>query len=242
MIEKAVNLSIFESVSTVKYLSMLDYDISSCPLFAEIDNTEQKALLTRLVSHKKIVEKGQSVARQGDEIKHLYLLVKGTVRTEMITQEGNLLEIEFIDAVRPLAPAFMFAHINRFPVDVITLEECHFLLIPKEVWLSEMMSNEALLTNFLKLNSNMIVFLSQKLQMISIKSLKGKLSLFILEHTTEEKDSFILKRNRTQLAEYFGVQRPSLSRTISELVEKKIISIDKRKVTVLKRNELQKAL
>lgn len=221
---------------------MLDYDISSCTLFANISKDEQQAFLTRLVSNKKIVEKGKTLARQGDEIKHLYLLVKGIVRTEMITQEGNSLEIEFIDAVRPLAPAFVFAQNNRFPVDVITIEECHFLLIPKEVWLSEMMSNEALLTNFLKLNSNMTVFLSQKLQMISIKSIKGKLSLFILEHTTDEKNSFTLKRNRTQLAEYFGVQRPSLARTMSELVDKGIITIDKREVTVLKRNELKKVL
>ena len=182
------------------------------------------------------------MARQGEEIKHLHLLVKGIVRTEMITQEGNSLEIEFIEAVRPLAPAFVFAQNNRFPVDVITIEECHFLLIPKEVWLSEMMSNETLLTNFLKLNSNMTVFLSQKLQMISIKSIKGKLSLFILEHTTEEKNKFTLKRNRTQLAEYFGVQRPSLARTMSDLVDKGIISIDKREVTVLKRDELRKVL
>lgn len=221
---------------------MLDYDISTCPLFSEIDKAEQEAFLTRLVSSKIVIEKGQTVARQGDEIKHLYLLVKGIVRTEMITQEGNSLEIEFIDAVRPLAPAFVFAQNNRFPVDVITIEDCHFLLIPKEVWLSEMMSNETLLTNFLKLNSNMTVFLSQKLQMISIKSIKGKLSLFILENTTDKKTSFTLKRNRTQLAEYFGVQRPSLARTMSELVDKGIISIDKREVTVLKRDELRKVL
>ena len=78
--------------------------------------------------------------------------------------------------------------------------------------------------------------------MISIKSIKGKLSLFILEHTSEEKNTFTLKRNRTQLAEYFGVQRPSLARTISELVEKGVISIDKREVTVLKREELRKIL
>lgn len=221
---------------------MLDYDISSCPLFAEIDQKEQQAFLTRLVSNRYVYEKGKTVARQGDQIKHLYLLVKGTVRTEMITQEGNSLEIEFIDAVRPLAPAFLFAQNNRFPVDVITIEECHFLLISKDMWLSEMMRNEILLTNFLKLNSNMTVFLSQKLQMISIKSIKGKLSLFILEHTSEEKNTFTLKRNRTQLAEYFGVQRPSLARTISELVEKGVISIDKREVTVLKREELRKIL
>ena len=219
---------------------MIDYDISSCPLFFNISKEEQQAFLTRLVSNRKIVEKGQTLVRQGDEIKHLYLLVKGVVRTEMITQEGNLLEIEFIDAVRPLAPAFLFAQNNKFPVDVITMEECHFLLIPPKVWLKEMMQNEMLLTNFLKVNSNMMVFMSQKVQMVSIKSIRGKLSLFILEHTTEETNTFTLKRNRTQLAEYFGVQRPSLARTMAELVEKGIIAIDKREIKVLKRDELKK--
>lgn len=225
-----------------KDLSMLDYDISTCPLFIGISKEEQQSFLTRLVSHKEVIEKGETVVRQGEEIKYLYLLVKGVVRTEMITQEGNLLEIEFIDAVRPLAPAFLFAQNNKFPVDVITIEECHFLLIPPKIWLKEMMQSEVLLTNFLKLNSNMIVFMSQKVQMVSIKSLKGKLSLFLLEHTSEQNNHFTLKRNRTQLAEYFGVQRPSLARTISELVDKGIISIDKREVTVLKREELKKVL
>lgn len=68
------------------------------------------------------------------------------------------------------------------------------------------------------------------------------MSLFILENTTEKKNSFTLKRNRTQLAEYFGVQRPSLARTMGELVDKGIISIDKREVTVLKRHELKKII
>ena len=149
-------------------------------------------------------------------------------------------ESEFIDAVRPLAPAFMFAQESRFPVDVITMEESRFLLIPKSVWLKEMMANEILLQNFLRLNSNMIVFLSKKLQMISMKSIKGKLALYILENTTAVKNTFMLKRNRTQLAEYFGVQRPSLARTISELLDMGIISIEKRKVTVHNRAALSR--
>lgn len=221
---------------------MFEYNLYNCPLFIGLSKEEQQAFIARLVSNKKIIDKGQHVVRQGDEIRFLYLLVKGVVRTEMITKEGNSLEIEFIEAVRPLAPAFMFAHNNRFPVDVITIEECHFLLIPIKMWLNEMMQDERLLINFLKLNSNMIVFLSNKLQMISIKSIKGKLSVYLLENTTEENNSFIMKRNRTQLAEYFGVQRPSLARTMSELVEKEIIAIDNRKVTVLKRDELRRII
>jgi CRP-like cAMP-binding protein len=84
----------------------------------------------------------------------------------------------------------------------------------------------------------MTVFLSQKIQMISLKSLRHKLIVFLLEKTTPEKNYFILKRSRTQLAEYFGVQRPSLARTFKELEDENVIKTDGRVVTILERNKL----
>lgn len=216
--------------------------ISLCSLFAGIDEESLRHFLLRTVSEIRIFKKGEYVVRQGDIINFLHLLVEGTVRTEMITKEGNVVEIEFIEPVRPLAPAFVFANYNRFPVDAISMEKSTVYIIPKNVWLNEMMSNEVLLSNFLRLNSNMTVFLSNKVQMLSIKSLKGKLSLYILENTTPENKSFMLRRTQTQLAEYFGVQRPSLARTLGELIGDEIISLYKRELTVLNRKKLEQLI
>jgi CRP-like cAMP-binding protein len=203
---------------------MSDYNISSCPLFSHLSKEEIGEILERCVSEVREVGKGNYVVRQGNPVQFLYLLMEGLVRTEMVTKEGNVLEIEFIEPVRPLAPAFLIATENRYPVDVITAEKSIFYLIPKSMWMKEMMQNETLMTNFMKVNSNMTVFLSKKVQMMSIKSLKGKLSLYILENTTPQNDSFILRRTQTQLAEYFGVQRPSLARTLGEMIREGMIS------------------
>lgn len=213
--------------------------IALCPLFAGIDEEKLRYFLLRTVSEIRTFQKGELIVKQGDVVNFLHILIEGIVRTQMITKDGNVVEIEFIEPVRPLAPAFIFANYNRFPVDVISMEECTIYTIPKNVWLAEMMSNEVLLTNFLKLNSNMTVFLSNKVQMLSIKSLKGKLSLYILENTTIEKNSFMLRRTQTQLAEHFGVQRPSLARTLGELISEGVISLYKRELTVLNRRKLE---
>ena len=149
------------------------------------------------MSEVRTFQKGEYVVRQGDNISFLYLLTEGIVRTGMITAEGNLVEIEFIEAVRPLASAFLFTDHHRFPVDVIAMEKSVVFLIPKSLLLKEMMLNETLLRNFLRLNSNMTVFLSGKLKMLSIKSLRAKFSLYILENTSYERDSFMLKRTNT---------------------------------------------
>lgn len=218
---------------------MKEYDASSCPLFKDMMIDEINNLLDRAVFETRIIDKGKFIVRQGDKIDHLCILVEGLVRTEMITKEGNILEIEFIEGVRPLAPAFLFAQRNVYPVDVITIQRSVFFIIPLSTWIKELMTNEQLLKNFLKVNSNMTVFLSNKVQMMSIKSLKAKLSLYIMENTTPQNNSFMLKRTQTQLAEYFGVQRPSLARTFGEMISEGIISLYKRELTVLDRVKLE---
>ena len=218
---------------------MYNSNISHCPLFIGIDDEVIKDFLSRAVSEIRTFHKGEHVVRQGDPITFLNLLVEGIVRTEMITAEGNLVEIEFIEAVRPLAPAFIFSDRHRFPVDAIAMDKSVVCMIPKSIFLKEMMMNETLLRNFLRLNSNMTVFLSGKVQMLSIKSLRAKLSLYILENTTSDQNSFFLKRTQTQLAEYFGVQRPSLARTIGEMINDGVISLYKRELIVLNRKKIE---
>lgn len=216
------------------------HNLSLCPLFAGIEEKKLRSFISRSVSEIRTFYKGDHVVRQGDTIGFMHLLVEGVVCTEMITAEGNLVEIEFIEAARPLAPAFVFSDRHKFPVDAIAMEKSVVYMIPKLVFLKEMMLDEVLLKNFLRLNSNMTVFLSEKVKMLSIKSLRAKLSLYILENTSTEQNSFILKRTQTQLAEYFGVQRPSLARTIGEMINDGIISLYQRELTVLNREKLER--
>ena len=74
--------------------------------------------------------------------------------------------------------------------------------------------------------------------MISLKSLRKKLATFFLEKTTAENNSFNLKRSRTQLAEFFGVQRQSLSRSLKEMEDDSIIKLKGRNVNIIDRNKL----
>ena len=218
---------------------MAHFEISNFPLFNDVSTDFINDFLERYNSNIISFQRGEYIVRQGDRIDFFYLILKGEARSEMITREGNVLEIEPLFAGYPLAPAFIFADENRFPVDVTALEDCTLMKIPKNFWLSELMNNETLLLNFFKINSNMSVFLSRKLQMISLKSLKTKLANYILENTNLQNSSFELQRTQAQLAEYFGVQRPSLARTLAEMVEKGAINIEKRVIMVKNRAMLE---
>lgn len=190
----------------------------------------------------KAYEKNNLIFRQGDLCDALNILISGSVKTEMITENGNLLGIEIITAPRPLAPAFIFSDNNRFPVDVTALEEVEILRIPKEEVLRLMTTQPDFMKQFLTHNANRTQFLTNRLQLLSIKTIKGKIAHFLLEQMNLQGNPFTINRNQTELAEFFGVARPSLARSLSEMVEDGIIQFNKKEYKVLDIRKLRDLL
>ena len=84
------------------------------------------------IDHKvKNYKRGELIASQGDRISDLYMLTRGKVKTEIISQSGLTVSVEEITAPYPLAAAFIFADNNRFPVEVTAMEDCEVILISK---------------------------------------------------------------------------------------------------------------
>ncbi len=184
-------------------------NLSLCPICGKLSEEEQTALFSSLDYSTRSFKKGDWVARQGDALSSLYLLSKGRVKTEMITESGTILEVETLSAPTPLASAFLFAENNRFPVDVIALEECEIILIPKSAVMRLLATNEHFLQSYMAFNANRTQFLSERLQLLSIKTIKGKLAYYILKRI--QGDHYKQDRNQTELSEYFGVAPPSLA-------------------------------
>lgn len=186
--------------------------------------------------------KNELVFRQNDICDSLYLLSKGSVKTEMITENGNLLGIEIIHAPRPLAPAFLFSEDNRFPVDVTSITDIEIIKIPKKEVVRLMSLQPDFMHQFISHNSNRTQFLTHRLQLLTIKTIKGKIAYFLLEQMQEYGNPFMLERNQTELADFFNIPRPSLARSLSELVQENAIRIERKKFTILDENKLKELL
>ncbi|MEI8085014.1 MAG: Crp/Fnr family transcriptional regulator [Paludibacter sp.] len=221
---------------------MENVDLSACPICSSLNIEDNEDFLQDLKCSIKTYPKNELIIHQGDVCDALYMLTQGSVKTEMITENGSLLGIEIIKAPRPLAPAFLFSDNNHFPVDVTTLEDVEIMRIPKDEIMRLMMTNPDFMKQFLKHNSNRTQFLTNRLQLLSIKTIKGKLAHFLLEQITADEKSFTMNRNQTELADFFGVARPSLARSLSEMVQQGIISINKKEYTILDMKRLREQL
>jgi CRP-like cAMP-binding protein len=181
---------------------------------------------------------GVVVALSGEPVENLLLVISGAVKGEMVDYAGRIIKIEDIPAAEALAPAFIFGNKNKFPVNVVTLTETEILIINKKDFLRIMMSDDRILANFLDMISNRSQFLSEKIKFLNFKTIKAKLAQYILQLDINNETIIRLNRTQNDLADFFGVARPSVGRAIHELEEEGYILADRKEIKILDREGL----
>lgn len=222
---------------------MINYQLlNKCPVFKGVSENETRKLLHQVHYQVKKFKKGDIIAIAGEQISSLYIILSGSVRGEMIDYSGKTIKIEDIEAPRPLATAFLFGSENRFPVTVTANNSVEIFSISIAELLRLMQLNSVVLRNYLDSISSRTQFISQKLHFLSFKNIKEKVAHYLLQKAGDRLHSFQLDSTQQQLAELFGVTRPSLARVLGGMQKEKLIIIDKKTVTLLNKQKLNELL
>lgn len=217
--------------------------LSKSPMFRGLSPEEIKDLLSRIGHSVKSFSKGQTIAQREDEVRNLCIIVEGSVKGEMVDFSGKILKVEEMTAPMPIAHAFLFGERNRFPVDVIALEDCKILFVPKSDFMRLMQQNTIILGNYLNAISNRAQFLSSKLWFLSFKTIKEKIAHYLLNIArSESKTTIVLPKSHQELAEFFGVTRPSLARVFADLEAEGIITVNRREITITNKGKLMEMI
>jgi CRP/FNR family transcriptional regulator, dissimilatory nitrate respiration regulator len=212
--------------------------LSKLPLFTGLSTAETENVL-KDVSHKiRKFPSGSLIAQSGDQVTSLMLIIAGVVKGEMVDYTGRIIKIEDIPAPNALASAFLFGNRNQFPVNVVAISDTTLMVIEKNNFLKLLRIDGRILTNFLNMISNRSQFLSEKIKFLNFKTIRGKLAQFILQRTTPERFSFRLEMTQADLADYFGVARPSLARALKELEDERMIVALGKVIRVTNRKKL----
>lgn len=201
-------------------------------VFNNLKEETIKDILRKVKYEIKKYSPNESIAFRGDEVKGLYIILKGTLITEMLTEEGNIIKIEELVPSDVIASAFIFGKNNSFPVDLITKNEVEILFVERKEFLKLLFSDEKILENFLNEVSNKTQLLTTKIwNSFNNKTIKKKFCDYVKKN---QKNNLFSIENLGALAEFFGVERPSLSRVLSELVkDEKLERIARNKYKIL---------
>lgn len=222
---------------------MINYKLlAQCPVFKGINEYELTSLINEIHYQIRQYNKSDVVVIAGEQVKNLYIILSGSVKGEMIDYSGKTIKIEDIEAPRPLATAFLFGKENTFPVTVTASNNVKILSIPVGEFLTLLQKNKLILQNYLNSISSRSQFLSRKLHFLSFKTIKGKMAHFLLQQAGSKLHSVELNTTQQQLAELFGVTRPSLARVMGEMQDEKLIAVEKKTVRLLNKEELGKLI
>ena len=201
-------------------------------VFNSMDEKTIKNILEKTKYEIKKYSPNESIAFRGDEVKGLYIILKGTLITEMLTEEGNVIKIEELVPSDVIASAFIFGKNNSFPVDLTAKDEAEILYVERKEFLKLLFSQEKILENFLNEISNKTQLLTNKIwNSFNNKTIKKKFCDYVKKN---QKNNLFSIQNLGALAEFFGVERPSLSRVLSDLVkDEKLERIGRNKYKIL---------
>jgi CRP-like cAMP-binding protein len=217
-------------------------DLDACPICHNLNIEDEEAFLDDLKCSFRIYSKNDLILQQGQVCEDFYMLTLGSVRTEIVSENGSIIGIETIEAPRPIGSAYLFSDNNRFPMNVVALDDVEIILIPRSEIMRLMMTNPGFMQNYLAHNANRTQYLTNRLQLLSIKTIKGKLAHYLLEQVKNLDEAFTITKNQSELADFFGVARPSLARSLSEMVQDGILEIHRKEYKILDLNRMKQLL
>lgn len=196
-------------------------NLNKLTIFKGLNENEIRELLNQTNYYTKSFKSDEFIAFRGDKVEAYMLVLEGEVVSEMQKVNGKVVKIETLLPYADIAPAFIFGIDNTFPIDLYATKDSKILYIPKNDLINILQKNKTILNNILNSFSNRTQFLSKKLW-LSNKTIEEKLATHILENL-DKNNIWHIKKSITDLANIFGVSRPSLSRVIAGLAEEEIL-------------------
>lgn len=212
--------------------------IFKCPLCNSIPESEKERFLNNVQYSIKNFDKDEWIISQDTEFSALHILIEGEIETVMMDEKGDFMHIEYLKAPLPIATGFLFTDNNKSPVTAIAKKECKVIRIPRENVFLLMKEHDAFMFAVLNSISNKLQFLSEKIRLTSLRTIKAKLAYYLLKESNGE-SSFRLKSSKQAIANLLGVSRPALANVMKQLHDEDVIHMERRKIKILNRQALR---
>ncbi len=202
-------------------------------LFSNISTEDLGTLIEETSFSHSRFKKNETILYQGTPYEELCLLLSGECHSRVLDFRGRELKIERFIKGAVFAPAVLFASDNSLPGSVIADSDVETIHLTKDTVMELCTRSREFTKNFLGLISDKFGFISGKLTAMSFRTIREKLAYYLLSLPPEPDGSIVLSMTIEELARYFGVSRPSLSRVFGKLESQGVLKKRNRNITIL---------
>lgn len=217
--------------------------ISEIALFRGMAEPDANRLAQRLAPTLRSCDAGHVIAERGTAMTRLLLLLTGNAHAEIVGGNAQTMVVENFRGPDAIATAMLFAPRPHFPVTLVADSPCTTVEVPRGVLLDLAQQHRSVLEEVLADAGRRTAFLAARLRLMQFASLRQRIAVYISECTprTDRNGTEYVHMNhsRQELADMFGVARPSLSREIGRMGDEGIIWADGSTIQIIDRSALE---
>ncbi|MDH8677623.1 Crp/Fnr family transcriptional regulator [Fusibacter bizertensis] len=192
-------------------------------------------------------KKNESIAIAGEPFYGIGIVIEGEAVIAKENIAGNRAILTVLRQGDMFGEMISFTEKKVWPVNVTAQFDSEIVFVSPEniITRCEKMcdSHQILIQNMLKIMSRKALLLSRKVDYLSIRSLRGRLSAYLIEQwQIQDTSVFSLPMNRDELADFFNVARPSISRELGKMKDEGLIDFHKSSFKILDLEALKKVI
>lgn len=226
------------------YRKWLDI-LSQSPLFKGIPPEELNIMLECMMPGVRKYEKNENIILAGDNFLGLGIILSGKAAVIKESAAGSRIIMTMLEPGAMFGEMAAFSGLKQWPATVEAHDKCSVIFIPPEKIVGQCQrmcpSHRMLITNMLGIVSKKALLLNKKVEYLSMKTMRGKVSSFLLEQYKKTgQTTFMLSMKRNDLADFLNVSRPSLSREMCKMRDEGLIDFHMSSVRILDVESLKK--
>lgn len=202
--------------------------ISKISLFKGIEKNDILNMLGCLKPKLCGYNKNDFIAISGETFDGVGIILEGEATVCKESAAGNRIIMAVLRKGDIFGEIIAFSKQKGWPATVQAQEAGMVMFIPREKIVGDCSRmcpwHRIMIENFLRIISEKALMLNKKVEYLTIKSIRGKISAFLLEQFNKSGNkNIILPLNRNELADFLSISRPSMSREMCKMRDEGVI-------------------
>jgi CRP-like cAMP-binding protein len=229
--------------SRLKRVEALTSSNKKSYLYLKPDNLITIRKLEEVLSQKKLYtfKANETIYCEGNKSNHIFLIKSGMVKTFKTDDLGKEFITSFFTSEQYFGYASFIKNKPHFE-NAKAITTTYLYKISREEIVVAIQKNDKILLNFMDVLANDLIKLKKQLILQAYASVRKKTAETLLNF----KNYFPLLQgetitlNRTDLADSIGIAKETLTRTLHDFKNEKLISLTPKSITILNKNKLKK--
>lgn len=203
-------------------------------IFSGIGSEDIEQLLQSIHYQMKTYEKGEIVALEGEKATHVDIVIQGEIAINKLYEDGKQVHIKKMSSGNLIGFALVYSDHPVYANTLVASGKTEIMRISHENMRHLCEKNAILLHNFIRLISNQVVYLSERIKLANYSTIRKKIIDLILKLHRQQDSYFIqLGMTRKKMAESLGVSRPALSQEMIHMKKEGLIDYANQYIEIL---------